>query len=496
MKNICDWNNCFEIGEYKAPIEKDNSKNYRLLCLNHVKEFNKNWNYFSGMSDRQIYDWLKSDMVWHKPTQSFSSSDNFFKVLWNSALKDEFDKSNFKSQFNNMNKFKFNSNDVKAFSILGVSVGLKWNKIKEKFKKLVKKLHPDMNAGNKKYEDKLKVITLAYTQLKILTEIKMTPNLNLKPDMKLSVKQTFGIDSDMEVDAFSKKNEFVPEIDKDYKFDRDTTLAILAGFKYNKRVIVHGYHGTGKSTHITNVAARLNWPCIRVNLDSHISRIDLIGKDAIVIKDGKQVTEFQEGILPWSIQNPVALIFDEYDAMRPDVAFLMTKVLEAEGGLTLLEKNKVIKPNNYFRLFATANTIGLGDTTGLYTGTQQINQAQLDRWNITTILNYLSLEKEMEIVLAKNKNLNNAKGKEKVANMIKVASLTRKGFIAGDISTVMSPRTIIHWAENSSIFKDIGYAFRVTFLNKCDELEKNIIAEYYQRCFGEDLPESLINVQM
>jgi len=324
----------------------------------------------------------------------------------------------------------------------------------------------------------------------------MTPNLNSKPDMKLSVKQTFGIDSDMEVEAFSKKNEFVPEIDKDYKFDRDTTLAILAGFKYNKRVIVHGYHGTGKSTHITNIAARLNWPCIRVNLDSHISRIDLIGKDAIVIKDEKQITEFQEGILPWSIQNPVALIFDEYDAMRPDVAFLMTKVLEAEGGLTLLEKNKVIKPNSYFRLFATANTVGLGDTTGLYTGTQQINQAQLDRWNITTTLNYLDLEKEMEIVLAKNKNLNNVKGKEKVANMIKVASLTRKGFIAGDISTVMSPRTVIHWAENSSIFKDTGYAFRVTFLNKCEELEKNIIAEYYQRCFGEDLPESLINVQM
>ena len=324
----------------------------------------------------------------------------------------------------------------------------------------------------------------------------MTYNLNIQPDIKISVKQTFGIDTDMEVDAFSKKNELVPEIDKDYKFDRDTTLAILAGFKYNKRVIVHGYHGTGKSTHITNVAARLNWPCIRVNLDSHISRIDLIGKDAIVIKDGKQITEFQEGILPFAIQNSVALIFDEYDAMRPDVAFLMTKVLEAEGGLTLLEKNKVIKPNSYFRLFATANTIGLGDTTGLYTGTQQINQAQLDRWNITTTLNYLSLEKEMEIVLAKNKNFNNLKGKEKVANMIKVASLTRKGFIAGDISTVMSPRTVIHWAENSSIFKDTGYAFRLTFLNKCDELEKNIIAEYYQRCFGEDLPESLINVQM
>jgi len=324
----------------------------------------------------------------------------------------------------------------------------------------------------------------------------LTTNLNIQPDIKISVKQTFGIDTDMEIDAFSKKNEFVPEIDKDYKFDRDTTLAILAGFKYNKRVIVHGYHGTGKSTHITNVAARLNWPCIRVNLDSHISRIDLIGKDAIVIKDGKQITEFQEGILPFAIQNSVALIFDEYDAMRPDVAFLMTKVLETEGGLTLLEKNKVIKPNSYFRLFATANTIGLGDTTGLYTGTQQINQAQLDRWNITTTLNYLSLEKEMEIVLAKNKNLNNVKGKEKIANMIKVASLTRKGFIAGDISTVMSPRTVIHWAENSSIFKDTGYAFRLTFLNKCDELEKNIIAEYYQRCFGEDLPESLINVQM
>ena len=324
----------------------------------------------------------------------------------------------------------------------------------------------------------------------------MTPNLNLKPDMKLSVKQTFGIDSDMEVDAFSKKNEFVPEIDKDYKFDRDTTLAILVGFKYNKRVIIHGYHGTGKSTHITNVAARLNWPCIRVNLDSHISRIDLIGKDAIVIKDGKQVTEFQEGILPWSIQNPVALIFDEYDAMRPDVAFLMTKVLEAEGGLTLLEKNKVIKPNNYFRLFATANTIGLGDTTGLYTGTQQINQAQLDRWNIVTTLNYLSLENEMSIILAKNKNFNNPKGKEKISNMIKVASLTRKGFIAGDISTLMSPRTVLHWAENTQIFKDIGYAFRVTFLNRCDEIEKNIIAEYYQRCFGEDLPESMINIQI
>ena len=324
----------------------------------------------------------------------------------------------------------------------------------------------------------------------------MINNLNIQPDIKLSVKQSFGIETDMEVSAFSKKNDFVPEIDKDYKFDRDTTLAILSGFNFNKRVIIHGYHGTGKSTHITQVAARLNWPCIRVNLDSHISRIDLIGKDAIVVKDGKQITEFQEGVLPWSIQNPVALIFDEYDAMRPDVAFLMTKVLEAEGGLTLLEKNKVIKPNEYFRLFATANTVGLGDTTGLYTGTQQINQAQMDRWNIVTTLNYLSLDKEMEIILSKNKNLNNSKGKEVVSNMIKVASLTRKGFIAGDISTVMSPRTVLHWAENYEIFKDIGYAFRVTFLNKCDETEKNVISEYYQRCFGEDLPESMINIQM
>mgnify|MGYP001407471247 FL=1 len=324
----------------------------------------------------------------------------------------------------------------------------------------------------------------------------MTPNLNIKPDIKISVKQNFGIDSDMEVNAFSKKNEFVPEIDKDYKFDRNTTLAILSGFNYNKKVIVHGYHGTGKSTHITQVAARLNWPCLRINLDSHISRIDLIGKDAIVIKNGKQVTEFKEGILPWAFQNPVALVFDEYDAGRPDVMFVLQRILESDGYFTLLDKNKVVKQNEYFRLFATANTIGLGDTTGLYTGTQQINQAQMDRWNIVTTLNYLSLEKEMEIILAKNKNLNSTKGKEKVANMIKVASLTRKGFMAGDISTVMSPRTVLFWAENSEIFKDTGYAFRVTFLNKCDDVEKNTIAEYYQRCFGEDLPESLINTQI
>ena len=324
----------------------------------------------------------------------------------------------------------------------------------------------------------------------------MIPNLAIQPDIKVSIKQTFGIDSEMEVDAFSEKSDYVPEIDKNYKFDRDTTLAIISGFAFNKRVLVQGYHGTGKSTHIEQIAARLNWPCVRINLDSHISRIDLIGKDAIKIQDGKQITEFKEGILPWSIQNPVALVFDEYDAGRPDVMFVIQRVLEAEGNFTLLDKNKVIKQNSYFRLFATSNTIGLGDTSGLYHGTQQINQGQMDRWNIVTTLNYLSLEKEMEIILAKNKNFNNAKGKEKISNMIKVASLTRKGFISGDISTVMSPRTVLHWAENSEIFKDTAYAFRVTFLNKCDDLEKNIIAEYYQRCFGDELPESLVNIQI
>ena len=315
-----------------------------------------------------------------------------------------------------------------------------------------------------------------------------------KPDIKISVKQTFGIDTEMNIEAFSKKNEFVPKIDQDYKFDRDTTLAILSGFAFNKRVLIQGYHGTGKSTHIEQVAARLNWPCVRVNLDSHVSRIDLIGKDAIVLKDGKQVTEFKEGILPWSIQNPVALVFDEYDAGRPDVMFVIQRILESEGNFTLLDKNKVIAQHDYFRMFATTNTIGLGDTTGLYHGTQQINQGQMDRWNIVTTLNYLPFEKELEIVLTKNKNYSTKEGKEKISNMIKVADLTRKGFINGDISTVMSPRTVLHWAENTNIFKDHGYAFRLTFLNKCDETEKKIISEYYQRCFGEELPESSVNV--
>ena len=324
----------------------------------------------------------------------------------------------------------------------------------------------------------------------------MTANLNIEPDIKISVNQTFGIDSNMEIEAFSKKNDYVPDIDKNYVFDMDTTLAILSGFAYNKKVLLRGHMGCGKSSHIAQIAARLNWPCLRINLDSHISRIDLIGKDAIVIKNGKQVTEFKEGILPYAFQNPIALVFDEYDAGRPDVMFVLQRILESDGYFTLLDKNKVVKQNKYFRLFATANTVGLGDTTGLYTGVQNLNAAQLDRWNIIVSLNYLSLEKEMEIVIAKNKNFNNAKGKEKVVNMIKVATLTRKGFIAGDISTVMSPRTVLHWAENSEIFKDVGYAFRVTFLNKCDEIEKNTIAEYYQRCFGEELPESLANIQI
>ena len=317
-----------------------------------------------------------------------------------------------------------------------------------------------------------------------------------KPDIKISVKQTFGFDSEMQINAFSKKSEYVPKVDSDYKFDKDTTLAILAGFSFNKRVLIQGYHGTGKSTHIEQVAARLNWPCIRVNLDSHVSRIDLIGKDAIVLKDNKQITEFKEGILPWSIQNPIALVFDEYDAGRPDVMFVIQRVLESEGNFTLLDKNKVLEQHDFFRIFATTNTVGLGDTSGLYHGTQQINQGQMDRWNIVSTLNYLPFEKELEIILAKNKNLNNKEGKEILSNMIKVADLTRKGFMNGDISTVMSPRTVMHWADNTSIFKDKGYAFRVTFLNKCDELEKKIISEYYQRCFGEDLPESSINVTL
>ncbi|KAB2850958.1 MAG: cobaltochelatase subunit CobS [Hyphomicrobiaceae bacterium] len=314
------------------------------------------------------------------------------------------------------------------------------------------------------------------------------------PDMKVSVRQTFSIDADLDVPAYSAANEHVPDLDPDYLFNRETTLAILAGFAHNRRVMIQGYHGTGKSTHIEQVAARLNWPCIRVNLDSHISRIDLVGKDAIVLKDGKQVTEFREGILPYALQTNTALVFDEYDAGRPDVMFVIQRVLEVSGKLTLLDQTKVIRPHPAFRLFATTNTIGLGDTSGLYHGTQQINQGQMDRWSIVCTLNYLPHEDEVKIVLSKVKAFDKGEKRKAVANMVRVAELTRNAFMNGDLSTVMSPRTVMTWAENATIFKDIGFAFRLTFLNKCDELERPLVAEFYQRCFGEELPESAANV--
>jgi cobaltochelatase CobS len=316
------------------------------------------------------------------------------------------------------------------------------------------------------------------------------------PDIKVSVHQLFGFESNLQVPAFSQPSDQVPDFDEDYIFNRETTLAILAGFAYNRRVMITGYHGTGKSTHIEQVAARLNWPCIRVNLDSHISRIDLVGKDAIVLKDGKQITEFREGILPWCYQHNVALVFDEYDAGRPDVMFVIQRVLESSGRLTLLDQNRIIRPHPAFRLFSTANTIGLGDTTGLYHGTQQINQAQMDRWSIITTLNYLPHAQEQAIVLAKVKSFESEKGRKTIANMVRVADLTRGAFVAGDLSTVMSPRTVINWAQNTEIFEDIGFAFRLTFLNKCDELERGLVAEFYQRCFGEELPESTAHVSI
>ena len=311
---------------------------------------------------------------------------------------------------------------------------------------------------------------------------------SMVPDTVVSVRDLFGIDLDLEVPAFSESSEHVPVVDEDYRFDQDTTLAILAGFAHNRRVMIQGYHGTGKSTHIEQVASRLNWPCIRVNLDSHISRIDLIGKDAIVLEDGKQVTAFREGILPWALQNPVALVFDEYDAGRPDVMFVIQRILEVEGKLTLLDQNKVIMPHSHFRLFSTTNTIGLGDTTGLYHGTQQINQGQMDRWSIVSTLNYLDHEAECEIVAGKVKEYaSDDEGKRVISSMVSVADLTRKGFVNGDLSIVMSPRTVLTWAQNSEIFGNVGFAFKLTFLNKCDELERPIVAEYYQRCLGEDL---------
>jgi cobaltochelatase CobS len=317
------------------------------------------------------------------------------------------------------------------------------------------------------------------------------------PDTKVSVRKVFGIDSDMEAPAYSEGDEHVPDFDPDYLFDRDTTLAILAGFAFNRRVMVTGYHGTGKSTHIEQVAARLKWPLVRINLDSHVSRVDLVGKDAIVLKDGKQITEFRDGMLPWALQNNIALCFDEYDAGRPDVMFVIQRVLEVSGRLTLLDQRRVIRPHPAFRLFSTANTVGLGDTSGLYHGTQQINQGQMDRWSIVTTLNYLPHDKEVDIVLAKAAHYRARKdGRDIVNKMVRVADLTRNAFINGDLSTVMSPRTVITWAENAEIFRDVGFAFRLTFLNKCDELERTLVAEFYQRCFGQELPESALNVAL
>ncbi len=327
----------------------------------------------------------------------------------------------------------------------------------------------------------------------LMTDKNISSENNL-PDIELDVKQTFDIDVDLKVPAFSNPNDYVPNIDDAYRFDKETTLAILAGFAHNRRVMIQGYHGSGKSTHIEQIAARLNWSCVRINLDSHISRIDLLGKDAIVIKDGKQITEFKEGILPWAVQTPTALVFDEYDAGRPDVMFVIQRILEVEGKLTLLDQNKVLTPHPSFRLFSTANTVGLGDTSGLYHGTQQINQGQMDRWHIVSILNYLEPELELSVVLAKVPSLNSKKGIEETNNMISVADLTRQGFANGDISTLMSPRTVISWAENTNIFKDRKKAFEVTFLNKCDETERVIISEYYQRCFDEELPDSAAEV--
>ena len=320
----------------------------------------------------------------------------------------------------------------------------------------------------------------------------MSENIDANsPDIQLDVGQMFDIDVDMKVPGFSEPNEYVPTIDHAYKFDKNTTIAILAGFSHNRRVMIQGYHGSGKSTHIEQVAARLNWPCVRVNLDSHISRIDLLGKDAIALKDGKQITEFREGILPWALQSPTALVFDEYDAGRPDVMFVIQRVLEVEGKLTLLDQNKVISPHPSFRLFATANTVGLGDTSGLYHGTQQINQGQMDRWHIVSTLNYLDPELELKVVLAKVPAMDNKKGIEEAKNMISIANLSRQGFANGDFSTLMSPGTVISWAENNQIFHDLNKSFEITFLNKCDETEREIIAEYYQRCFNAEIEGSV-----
>ena len=309
----------------------------------------------------------------------------------------------------------------------------------------------------------------------------------LQPTLMLPVREVFGIDSDLRVPAFAEREDHVPDIDSAYRFNPEVTLALLAGFTRNRRVLVQGLHGTGKSTHVEQVAARLNWPCVRVNLDGHINRMDLVGRDAVVLRDGQQVTEFQEGIVPWALQRPVALVFDEYDAGRPDVMFVIQRILERDGQFTLLDQSRVIRPHPYFRLFATANTVGLGNLNGLYHGAQRLNHAQIDRWNIVAALNYLPAAEEIEIVLARVPGKDSERGRAQVQQMVALAELTRKGFAAGDLSTLMSPRTVITWAENCEIFRDLGLAFRLSFLNKCDEAERGIVAEYFQRCFDEEL---------
>lgn len=314
--------------------------------------------------------------------------------------------------------------------------------------------------------------------------------MDARADCQASVRELFGIDTDLAVPAFSSANAYVPEIDPVYRFNPDVTLAILAGFARNRRVMVQGLHGTGKSTHIEQVAARLNWPCMRVNLDGHISRLDLVGKDTIVIRDGQQVTEFQEGIVPWSLQRPVALVFDEYDAGRPDVMFVIQRILERDGRFTLLDQNRVIEPHPDFRLFATANTVGFGSLDGLYQGAQVLNHAQIDRWNIVAKLDYLARDEEARIVQARVPSKDTPAGRALIRKMVEVAELTRAGFAAGDLSTLMSPRTVITWAENCEIFRDPALSFRLSFLNKCDSAERPLVAEYYQRCFDAELDES------
>jgi cobaltochelatase CobS len=318
----------------------------------------------------------------------------------------------------------------------------------------------------------------------------VTDIADLRPDRMLSVREVFGIDTELQVPAFSERDDHVPEVDAVYRFNPDVTLAILAGFMRDRRVMVQGLHGTGKSTHIEQVAARLNWPCVRLNLDGHISRLDLVGKDAVVLREGKQVTEFQEGIVPWSLQRPVALVFDEYDAGRPDVMFVIQRILEQGGKFTLMDQNRVLRPHPFFRLFATANTVGLGNLNGLYHGAQRLNHAQIDRWNIVASLNYLPADEEIAIVQARVPSLADDAGRRLVASMVAVADLTRKGFAAGDLSTLMSPRTVITWAENVEIFKDPALAFRLSFVNKCDDAERPLVAEYFQRCFDQELKES------